>query len=53
MEGSDKDKIEKKNSDIVESNHALQSVIISNVGVGGRNISLPWLLIEQQRNYIK
>ena len=50
---SDKDKIGKNCSDIAEANHALQSVIISNVGNGNRNISLPWLLMEQQRNAIK
>ena len=50
---SDKDKIGKNCSDIAEANHALQSVIISNVGNGNRNISLPWLLTEQQSNVIK
>ena len=50
---SDKDKIGKICSDIAEANHALQSVIISNVGNGNRNISLPWLLMEQQSNAIK
>ena len=45
---TDKDKIGKKCSDIAESNHALQSVINSNVGEEYQNvISLPWLLIEQ------
>ena len=42
----DKDKIGKICSDIAEANHTLQSVIISNVGNGNRNISLPWLLME-------
>ena len=50
---SDKDKIGKICSDIAEANHALQSVIISNVGNRNRNISLPWLLMEQQSNAIK
>ena len=50
---TDKDKIGKKCSDIVESNHTLQSVIISNPGDGDRNISIPWLLTEQQSNAIK
>ena len=49
----DKDKIGKNCSDIAEANHALQSVIISNVGNGYRNISLPWLFTEQQINSIK
>ena len=49
----DKDKIGKHYSDIAESNHTLQSVIISNVRNGNRNISLPWLLKKQQRNAIK
>ena len=50
---SDKDKIGKICSDIAEANHALQSVIISNAGNGNRNISLPWLLMDQQSNVIK
>ena len=50
---SDKDKIGKICSDIAESNHAWQSVIISNAENGNRNISLPWLLMEQQSNAIK
>ena len=50
---SDKDKIGKICSEITEDNHALQSVIISNAGNGNRNISLPWLLTEQQSNAIK
>ena len=49
----DKDKIGKICSDIAQANHSLQSVIISNAGNGNRNISLPWLLIEKQTNYIK
>ena len=49
----DKDKIEKHCSDIAEVNHTLKSVIIPNVGVGDQNISLPWLLKEEQRNAIK
>ena len=49
----DKDKIGKNYSDIEEANHTLQSAINSNAGDGDRNISLPWLLIEQQRNSIK
>ena len=31
----------------------MQSVINSNVGDGDQDISLPWLLIEQQSNVIK
>ena len=50
---TDKDKIGKICSDIVEANHTLQSVIISNAKNENRNISLPWLLREQQRNAIK
>ena len=53
MEGQKNDKIGKKCSDIVELNHALQSVIISNAENGNRNINLPWLLTEQQSNAIK
>ena len=50
----DKDKIRKICSDIAEANHTLQSVINSNVGEEYQNIiSLPWLLTEQQNNYIK
>ena len=52
-ERSNKDKIGNICSDIVESNHTLQSVIISNVENGNQNISLPWLLMEQQSNAIK
>ena len=49
-----KDKIGKICSDIAESNHALQSVINSNVGEEYEEIiSLPWLLKEQQRKDIK
>ena len=49
-----KDKIGKICSDIAEANHALQSVISSSFGEEYPNIiSLPWLLIEKQRNYIK
>ena len=40
-------------SDIAEANHALQSVIISNARNGYRNISLPWLLTEQQKQCYK
>ena len=47
------DKIGKICSGILEANHALQSVIISNVGNGNQNISLPWLLTEKQSNAIK
>ena len=50
---SEKDKIGKNFHDIAESNHALKSVIISNAINGNQNISLPWLLMEQQRNAIK
>ena len=50
---TDKYKIGKVCSDIVESNHTLQSVIISNPGDGDRNISIPWLLTEQQSNAIE
>ena len=50
---NDKDKIGKICSDIVEANHALQSVIISNDGNGIWNIILRWLLMEQQSNAIK
>ena len=49
----DNDKIEKICSDIAEDNHALQSVMISNAEVGDQNISIPWLLTEQQSNDIK
>ena len=49
----DKDKIGKFCSDIAEANHTLQSVIIFNAGNGNLNISLPWLLTEQQSNAIK
>ena len=49
----DKDKIGNICSDIAEINNALQSVIISNAGNGNRNISLPWLLMDQQSNVIK
>ena len=49
---TDKDKIGKNCSDIAEANHTLQSVINSNEGEGYRNISLPWLLTEQQSNAI-
>ena len=49
-----KDKTGKICIDIAEANHALQSVINSNVGEEYRNIiSLPWLLKDQQRNDIK
>ena len=48
-----KDKIGKNCSDIGEVNHTLQSVIISNIRDGDQNISLPWLLKEQQSNSIK
>ena len=47
------DKIGKNCSDIAEANHALQSVINSTAGEGGRNISLPWLLTEKQINDIQ
>ena len=50
---SDKDKIGKNCSDNAEANHALQSVINSNVEGGDQNNSLPWLLTEQQGNAIK
>ena len=51
---TDKDKIGKICSDIAEANHALQSVINSNVGEEYRNvISIPWLLKEQPSNDIK
>ena len=50
---SDNDKIGKICSDIAEDNHALQSVVISNAEVGDQNISIPWLLTEQQSNAIK
>ena len=50
---TDKDKIGKNCSDIAEANHTLQSVINSNEGEGYQNISLPWLLTEQQSNDIK
>ena len=50
---NDKDKIGKICSDIAESNHSLQSVTIFNAGDGDWNISLPWLLTEQQSNGIK
>ena len=50
---TDKDKIGKICSDIAKSNHALQSVIYYNVKDGDINISLPWLLTEQQSNDIK
>ena len=51
---TNKDKIAEICSDIAEANHAFQSVINSNVGEEYRNIiSLPWLLAEQQSNYIK
>ena len=50
---TNKDKIGKICSDIAEANHTLQSVIISNDGDGDWNISLPWLLTEQQSNAIK
>ena len=50
---SDKDKIGKICNDVAEDNHALQSVIISNARNGNRNISLPWLLTEQQSSAIK
>ena len=53
MEGLKKDKIGKFCSDIVEANHALQSLIISIAGDGDWNISLPWLLTEQESNDIK
>ena len=51
--GIDKDKIGKNCSDIAEVNHALESLIISNVGDGDRNICLPWIFPEQQSNVIK
>ena len=50
---TNKDKIRRTCSDIAEENHALQIVIISNAENGNRNISLTWLLTEQQRNAIK
>ena len=50
---SDKDKIQKICSDIAKANHTLESVIISNAENGNQNISLPWLLTEQQSNAIK
>ena len=46
-------KIGKNCIDIGEANHALQSVIISNSKNGNPNISLLWLLTEQQSNAIK
>ena len=49
---TDKDKIGKICSDIAKCNHELQILIISNAG-NGWNISLPWLLTEQQSNAIK
>jgi hypothetical protein len=40
--------------DIQEANHALQSVIINSNGDGHeQNTSLPWLLMDQQRNIVK
>ena len=49
-----KDKIGKICSDIAEANHTLQSVINSDFGEECQNIiSIPWLLIEKQRNDIK
>ena len=51
---TDKERIEKICSDIQEANHTLQSVIINSNGDGReQNISLPWLLIEKQRNVVK
>ena len=50
---TNKDKIGKKCSDIAEANHSLLIVINSNAGDGDRNISLPWLLTEQQINDTK
>ena len=51
---TDKEIIGKICSDIQESNHALQSVIINSNGDGRQqNISLPWCLTEQQSNIVK
>ena len=49
---NDKERIGKNCSDVEESNHTMQSVINSN-GDGEKNISLPWLLIEQQNTIVK
>jgi hypothetical protein len=51
MAGGIKKKIVKICNDIRESNHAMQSVILSN-NDGVKN-NLPWLLTEQQRNGVK
>ena len=51
---TDKERIGKICSDIHEANHALQSVIINSNGDGRQpNISLPWCLMEKQRNIVK
>jgi hypothetical protein len=51
---TDKERIGNICSDIQEANHALQSVIINSNGDGReQNISLPWLLIEQQSLVVK
>ena len=51
---TDKERIGKICCDIREANHALQSVTINSNGDGReQNTSLPWLLMEQQRNIVK
>ena len=51
---TDKDKIGEICNDILEANHALQSVINSNFGKEYWNIiSIPWLFKEKQSNDIK
>ena len=48
-----KDKIGKICSDIAEANHALQSIINSNVAEGSTKILVFHVLTEKQRNDIK
>jgi hypothetical protein len=51
---TNKERIGKICCDIQEANNALQSVIINSNGDGHEhNTSLPWLLMEKQRNIVK
>jgi hypothetical protein len=50
----DKERIGNICCDIQEANRALQSVVINSNGDGReQNTSLPWLLMEKQRNIVK
>ena len=47
----DKEKIVKMCNDIQESNHAMKDVI--QLDINGYQNSHPWLLTEQQSNFVK